>query len=472
MTRLHDQISHHFREIDDAQQAIEWEEIVERVHADTTIEVIPDRRPYRRLVGIGAVALLLVLVGVVGVLTGPTESETAETISPPTTVPSTTPVTGDGPTPLEETLIAIPDDVQMLSGTTKHRGGPSRTGVLDVEGVRSVDGYYWTFDTGSAIFAPPVSWGQTLFVGTSESNADGSLDGTLYGLNQNTGELAWPAISLENPVGVAPAVGMLDFGEGPLRPIIAVVDGAVYVATHTGYIYAFDLLSGSLLWVYPENPEAGDGLGTVRADLTYADGFLYVGTEEGVLHVLAVSARDGVHVCERPLGEGIVVSPIVSDTAVFVPTLGQQVFTVPPGACEGSVEYRQPFYFSESPVDVSPAEHGGVLYIPSGQFLNALRLSTAESTSFSGAYLWTPSEVAGDAKITAPPVIAGDTLYYGDEAGTVYAIDAISGEHLWTWRTSSPIRVAPVVVNGAVFIVSSDGIVYAVGEGTPVAEGS
>lgn len=491
MSRLHEQIRHHYRAVDERQDPIDLQELLDRVEAETTIDITPKRRPYRRLAGLGAVAMVLVLVGIVGMLTGPTASMPDE--AAPTTVPVTPPTTSGSSGRLEETLIGIPDDVPMLAGTAEHMGGPSRTGVVNAQGPRRVDGYYWKFDTGDSIVVDPVAWGQNLYVVAG--------DGNLYALNQTVGDLAWPPVSLESGTLSSPALGTVDFGAEVKRPVVAVVDGdtvkvfradsgvglwsapilvptvsspvfadgVLYVASSDGFVYAFDAASGQRLWVYPENPETGEGLGPTSADLTYADGFLYVGTEDGSIHVLEVSSRDGVHVCERSLHEPILNAPMVSDIAVYVVAGGRMIWTIPPGACDGSVQYRRPFYVAEDAVYQQPVVNGGIMYLPAFRFLNARGLSTAEGAQISGAYLWSPGDVglrSSKSSITGAPVLAGDTLYYGDEEGLIYAVDATSGERLWTWATGSPVRVAPVVVDGAVFIASSDGVIYAVGEGT------
>ena len=59
------------------------------------------------------------------------------------------------------------------------------------------------------------------------------------------------------------------------------------------------------------------------------------------------------------------------------------------------------------------------------------------------------------------PVIAGKILYFGNSTDCkVYALDAKTGEELWTFFTNAPVRFAPAVWRNRVFVVSDDGYLY------------
>lgn len=58
-------------------------------------------------------------------------------------------------------------------------------------------------------------------------------------------------------------------------------------------------------------------------------------------------------------------------------------------------------------------------------------------------------------------VAAGDAVYYGSSTDdAVYCLDAESGKVRWSFVTDGPVRLAPVVAQGHVFVGSDDGCVY------------
>jgi outer membrane protein assembly factor BamB len=230
---------------------------------------------------------------------------------------------------------------------------------------------------------------------------------------------------------------------------------------------------GEVLTVYPAE---GDGLGLIGADLTSDNGFLYVGTDEGLFHVLAISGERLEEVCSTQVGSGIRVPPMVAEDVVYVPTMGQQVFTFAAGTCQGPAPDRDLFIFAEAAMDESAAVADGgseaqeILYTAAGRFLNSRKVSVQENQGLTGndLYLWPPSEVSGELKITGDPVITFDTAYFGDQEGNLHAVDRFTGEVLWTWSTGVGITAPAAVVDGVLFIAGGDGAITAVGAGEPL----
>ena len=57
--------------------------------------------------------------------------------------------------------------------------------------------------------------------------------------------------------------------------------------------------------------------------------------------------------------------------------------------------------------------------------------------------------------------VAGDALFFGSSAdGKVYALDTDTGSTRWTFFTGGPVRVAPTVWEGSVYVASDDGYAY------------
>lgn len=402
-------------------------------------------------------------------MTGEEPAAAASATTEPPAVTTTLPPT------LEETEIALPEG-RGLAGIAPHRGDNARTGFVDSAGLTEATGYYWRFQTGGAIDASPVAFGQQLYVGSTE--------GTFYALDQGSGNQNWTKPA-EGRISTAPALGQADFGEGPVEMMVILVDdegvvralraddgseewrenlgarirstpvvaeGEVFVATTDGRVHAFELTTGDRIWTYPDGEE---GIGVVSADLTYEGGFLYVGTQEGLLHVVDVTSNPP-EACQFEAREAITLNVVVADSVAYVPTNGQTIWALPAGSCEGTVPERQPFYVTEAPIDVAPAIVGDTIYLPSSRFLYARSLETWE-------FVWPADKVTGESSISAPPVVTTDAVYFADEDGVVQAVDLSTGDLLWKWRTGLLVRGSPAVVDDAVFVVSHDTFVYAVG---------
>jgi outer membrane protein assembly factor BamB len=229
------------------------------------------------------------------------------------------------------------------------------------------------------------------------------------------------------------------------------------VATEDGFVYGFDLQAGGdgPLWRFPEGDE---GLGFVSADLTYDDGMLYVGTREGLLWMIDVSSETPTEICRFDAENPIVANPVVADGIVYVSTTGQTTWTLSPGICETNTVTGRLFQYAEDyPVDNAPAVVGDIMYLPQWRYLYGKNLAT-------NSPLWDAGALAvAEAQLTTPPVVAGDMVYFASADGIVHALDATTGETQWTWDAGVVIRSAPAVIDGVVFIATTDGYVYAVG---------
>lgn len=438
------------------------------------------RQPRRRR-GIWAVAAAIGIVAVAaGTAFGVTQLISTDDSTPEAAVPvTTTPGPVDSiPLTIEETQIPVANERGFLFGTAELRGDLGRSGFVDVSGPRTIDGYYWKVRTGGAVDATPVAFGQQLFVGSSE--------GTFYALDQSTGDEIW-TLTPEGRISTAGALGQADVGEGRSPEMVVIADdagvvrahqagisaaapwstqldgrirsspivanGQVVVATSEGFLYGLELIGGSVLWTYPAD---GVGIGAISADLAYRDGLVYMGTQDGMLHIVDITGDLVEEVCTYDARDPIVVNPIIVGGVVYVGTTAQNIWVLPEGECSGSVPGRLPLYVTETPIEVAPAIVGDIMYIPDGPYLYAKNLADNSD-------VWAPGDVDADSGISAAPVVTNDAVYFASEDGVVHAVDSMTGESLWTWITGLHVRGSPAVVEDAVFIVSGDGFVYAIG---------
>ena len=78
----------------------------------------------------------------------------------------------------------------------------------------------------------------------------------------------------------------------------------------------------------------------------------------------------------------------------------------------------------------------------------------------------------GDAVFSSPAVVDG-VVYVGSSDSYLYAVDADSGELRWRYETGDAVLSSPTVMDGVVYVGSVDGSAYAVDEdGSNDADGS
>ncbi|MGR3590313.1 MAG: outer membrane protein assembly factor BamB family protein [Paracoccaceae bacterium] len=186
---------------------------------------------------------------------------------------------------------------------------------------------------------------------------------------------------------------------------IALSNGVVYVSTSFGLLSALDAASGELRW--QQKLEAtGSGTPTVQGDLVYlvsgGETAWAIETATGRVRWQTSTAPDQSNV----LGGS---APVVTDQLAI-------------------------FAFGNGEVQATFRQGG-------------LRVWDAV---VSGQRRF--SALARVADITGDPVLAGDTLYVGTHSGRMVALNAASGERLWTAQDGA---ISPVwVAGGSVFAIS------------------
>jgi outer membrane protein assembly factor BamB/tetratricopeptide (TPR) repeat protein len=431
--------------------------------------------PRRLLTTVAAAIGIAALAGGVAFAVTQMNQPVTTTTSPPA---QSTTVT----LPLEQQLVAPPEG--GIFGTALYRADDARTGVLNATGVKAPTGIYWEpAAPGTDFTTDPVAYGRMLYVATTEN--------TVFALDQANGTVVFP-IPAEDRVTSPPVVasgeaaglagdallvvptadgsvsayvagraaGALwqakDVGEVVAAPIVG--PGVVVVATREGQIVGIDIGNGAVVWRYPSEALAGEFLGAPAL----ADGVIYAADRGGALHM--VDAATGASLCDAPipLRSSSRVNPIVSDGAVFVGldvAAGFQAFAL--GECGASPAEFSSDYPSSEPIILPPAINEKVMYLLEGPRLLAVNLDPAVFAE--SDFAWEQPFTAGG-PITTPPVYADGAVYVGSQDGKVYAVDAATGQSLWGegFDVGAPIRGTPVVVDGAVFVATARGQIWAI----------
>jgi outer membrane protein assembly factor BamB len=224
-----------------------------------------------------------------------------------------------------------------------------------------------------------------------------------------------------------------------------VVGGVVYVNTsalnvYLGSIYAFDELSGRLLWGHTI-------LGEMLSSPTVVNGVVYFTNsfDGGMLY--ALNATTGAPLWTYPCATSNTcvspwASPIVVNGVVYVGSAAVNATT-------GKLLWINSVFPGDFPF--TSAVVNGMVYGVSdngGRASPDGRLSALTTTT--GAVLWTYQDV--NVKFRGTPAVANGVVYASTQTG-VYAVNATTGAKVWGYDDGVA-HPSPIVANGVVYVGS------------------
>ena len=223
----------------------------------------------------------------------------------------------------------------------------------------------------------------------------------------------------------------------------AVANGVVYAGSDDNFVYALDAGTGDMLWRF----ETGD---IIRSSPTVTGGAVYVGSNDN--HVYALDAGTGEMLWKHDTSKAVQYSPVVTDGVVYIGAQGDVDYSVHAlDAMSGEQVWAAgvPYpYGAEFAVTVA----NGKLYAPgaAGEFY-AMDASTGEA-------LWSVSVGMGS---ESPPAVS-DGVVYLTAVNTAYALNEATGEEIWSYGTEKfPARDHPAVVVDGVYYFAPDSNLYA-----------
>lgn len=346
----------------------------------------------------------------------------------------------------------------------------------------------WRFATQGPVASSPAVHDGLVFVS--------SLDGYVYGIDAATGTQRWRFRTQGERRFTAPGIhGAIPRSERMPDPFDVflsspvVAHGVVYIGSGDQHVYALEASTGALRWSF----RAGD---VIHASPAVHDGVVYVGSWDRNLY--ALDARSGAERWRYTTGNdttiynqiGIASSAAVADGMVFVGGRDGKFHAVDAatGAARWVHDNRGGWTIG------SPALRDGVVYF-----------ATSDGTRFKALDAATGAvrfDLQNKAVSFSSPSIAGDRVYYGTSDGFVQAVDLTRGTlvaqfqsdgsraNLAAWVDSAgrlqsgrmfpdrtldgmvmglrtmftvgSILSSPAIVDGVLFVGSTDGTVYAI----------
>lgn len=346
----------------------------------------------------------------------------------------------------------------------------------------------WKFKTDGRITSSPAVSAGVVYFGSFDSNfyAVDAASGQLKWKFKTAGERRYAATHLH---GAEPAAETMPdpFDFYLSSPVVA--NGAVYFGSGDTNVYALDAATGNLKWKF----KTGD---VVHASPAISDGTLFVGSWDSFFYALDVAT--GKEKWRFKTGDdpqihnqvGIQSSAAIADGVVYFGCRDSKFYSV--DAATGKQLWSFPN--KGSWVIGSPAVLDGKVYFAtsdSGLF-HALDAKSGATIFSLDTNHW---------PMFSSPAIAGDILYIGTHEGKLLAIDLKTQKFGWNFQTDGSkqngatytksdgtpnyeaaffdffyddmvsgvqkmmsvgaVFSSPVISNGAIYIASTDGNIYA-----------
>lgn len=226
----------------------------------------------------------------------------------------------------------------------------------------------------------------------------------------------------------------------------AIADGAVFLPTYDGTMYALDAEDGTIRWQF----ETGDAL--VGGPI-FSDGTIYFGSSDGFLY--ALDAETGALVWQPfETGDSVWSTPTITADGeiLYVTSLDSRLYAL--DAATGGELWS---FDTDAGIAGDPVldEDETTIYV--GGFDSRLRAIDTETHE----EIW--SQEAGN-WFWARPLLHDGVIYAASLDGEVFALNARDGAPAWAapFSTEAPIRSAPLMAGDSLIIIDRGGEVHAI----------
>lgn len=351
-------------------------------------------------------------------------------------------------TTLVVALLAPP----VVQGQSMFRGSADHIGVFE-SSAPSLSTVVWKFKTDGRVISSPLVVGDAVYAGASDNNlysvnrADGSLrwkfatkgpvnsspafanglvyvnsnDGRFYAIDAATGTERWnfktegehrftaPGIHARQP-----STEMMPDAFDMFLSSPAIANGVIYFGSGDGNVYALDAASGVLKWKF----KTGN---VVHASPAVSNGVVFVGSWDRNMY--ALDASSGKPLWKYQTGNdtviynqiGIASSAAVANGVVYFGCRDGHFYAVDAktGTQKWNVDNKGGWVIS------SPAVKNGIVYFPTSE---GLRFKAVDGATGAVKYA-----IENKAISFSSPVIVGDAVYFGTSDGWLHSLDLATG---------------------------------------------
>lgn len=261
---------------------------------------------------------------------------------------------------------------------------------------------------------------------------------------------AWDGISF----GLIQNLNAANFTNGvPFTSSPAIANGFVYVGDDNGVLHQ---LNASNVSVEVANFTTGSN---ISASITVADGFVYVGTTNNILYQLNASNVSGsssnssTFIANFTTGGGIYGGVAVANGFVYLGSQDTHLYQLN----SSNISQQIANFTASGTIDSVPAIADGFVYFGDGDGFFYQLNSTNVSVQFENLSIGSSFSTSSAAVSGGFVYVAGGNILYQLNSSNV---SSDNGNPFATFSTGNSIYSSPAVANGFVYITSSDANLY------------
>jgi outer membrane protein assembly factor BamB len=371
----------------------------------------------------------------------------------PKHAPPTDKVTVDGTGFAADEAVDIYFDTTDLALAATGSGG-AFTGIRLTIPASATPGAHWISGVGrrsglaaQTSFLVRTDWPQ--FLGGPEHHGYNATENVLNASNVSGLQLLWKASTRGNNSS----------------PVLA--NGVIYVESDCHYLYAFDAVTGKLLWIAP----TGASSNIYSNPPAVANGIVYAGANDGLFALNAATGQPVWNAFSGSGGGGLTVAGgvVYVDAGYFYAvnaSTGQQIWSAPitsyfqaMASVANGVVYKGGLDGIMYALDANTGQQIWQSAQTLGSFGGAATVANGvvyeQSYSVFNGYNSATGQVIWGANVgslvAASPAVANGIVYEGPNA-----FDAITGQLLWSHPALGYVLSSAAVANGVVYLASGN----------------
>jgi len=219
---------------------------------------------------------------------------------------------------------------------------------------------------------------------------------------------------------------------------LAFADGTLYVTTQEGMLYALDAATGKERWRF-DTGSTGSKRRVTSAPAVAGRTVLF-GADDNFVRALSVA--DGSLLWRFETKAQVFSRPAVDASTAYVASADGNLYAL--SLTDGSLKWQ---YSVGEAMHASPHVAGNVVYVGARDArLHAVSTATGKALS-----LWT-FLTAGN--VESIPVTSDGKVYFGSDDSRLYALSRQNGALSWYYSTGDAVYATPLLADGVVYVAS------------------